>query len=108
MATPTPPESSSARPSAHRASSHSHQPKAPVSDSGDRLQLPKRAQTFAHASPADSPDAFDTGEHNDSDDGFELTRASVELDILPIELITLTDRCVMSSPFLSTPPTDPL
>jgi hypothetical protein len=96
MASRNPSESSSARPSTTRTASHSHTPKAPASSS-DRLQVPKRAHTFANATSAlddsaASPDAFETGEHSDSDDGVEGTRASVELDILPIELITVTDR----------------
>lgn len=40
----------------------------------------------------DAPDAFDTAEHSENDDVTETARASVELDELPIELITLTDR----------------
>ncbi|KAF0637198.1 hypothetical protein FPSE5266_01100 [Fusarium pseudograminearum] len=107
MASRNPSESSPARPSATRTASHSHTSKTPTSTTGDRLAVPavpavpKRAHTFANATPslddsATSPDAFETGEHSDSDDGAEVTRASVELDILPIELITLTDSFIES------------
>src|SRR6478735_4986722 len=97
MASRNPSESSPARPSATRTASHTHTAKTTASSSGDRLAVPRRAHTFANATPstdesATSPDAFETGEHSDSDDGIEVTRASIELDILPIELITLTDR----------------
>ncbi|KAJ4010394.1 hypothetical protein NW752_005068 [Fusarium irregulare] len=97
MASQNPSESSPARPSATRTASHTHTAKTTASSSGDRLAIPRRAHTFANATPsaddsAASPDAFETGEHSDSDDGIEVTRASIELDILPIELITLTDR----------------
>ncbi|KAF4968250.1 hypothetical protein FSARC_4341 [Fusarium sarcochroum] len=103
MASRSPSESSSARPATTRTASHSHTPKTPASRSDDRLKVPKRAHTFANATSAldgadsaVSPDAFETGEHSDSDDGVEITRASVELDILPIELITLTDSFIES------------
>ncbi|KAF9766212.1 hypothetical protein IL306_001418 [Fusarium sp. DS 682] len=100
MASRSPSESFSARPSTTRTASHSHSPKTNASNSDDRLKVPKRAHTFAHASSATdgaaSPDVFDTAEHSDSDDGIEITRASIELDILPIELITLTDSFIES------------
>ncbi|KAM0562217.1 hypothetical protein ACHAPJ_002662 [Fusarium lateritium] len=103
MASRSPSESSSARPSTVRTASHSHTPKTHAPNSDDRLKVPKRAHTFANATSAlagsdsaVSPDAFETGEHSDSDDGIEITRASVELDILPIELITLTDSFIES------------
>ncbi|KAM5375886.1 hypothetical protein ACJZ2D_005676 [Fusarium nematophilum] len=103
MASRSPSDGSSARPSAPRTASYSQQAKAPASDASDRLQLPKRAHTFANATSvaqstdkADSPDAFETGEHTDTEDAIEVTRASVELDILPIELITLTDSFIES------------
>lgn len=39
------------------------------------------------------PDAFDAaGDNPDPDDPSDPTRASVDLDDLPIELVTLTDR----------------
>ncbi|KAF7550202.1 hypothetical protein G7046_g8091 [Stylonectria norvegica] len=103
---PSPAKSSPARPSAARVSSYS-QKTQPTNDD-DRLKLPKRAHTFATSSAVDklrsstipeanSPDAFETGDHSDADDAtIEITRASVELDILPIELITLIDSFVDS------------
>ncbi|KAJ3527291.1 hypothetical protein NM208_g10774 [Fusarium decemcellulare] len=100
MASRSPSEGSSARPSAPRTASYSQTPKPPATDGDDRLQVPKRAHTFANASSAaahaESPDAFETGEHSDNEDGIETTRASIELDILPIELITLTDSFIES------------
>ncbi|SCV25655.1 related to VPS9 [Fusarium fujikuroi] len=93
-------EGLSARPSTTRTVSHSHTPKTAAPSSDDRLKVPKRAHTFANTTSAKegtaSPDAFDTAEHSDSDDGIETTRASIELDILPIELITLTDSFIES------------
>ena len=75
-------------------------------DDNDKLQLPKRAQTFHNEStnreqPGDGngPDAFDTAEHSENEDNTETARPSVELDVLPIELITLTDRYVDSNAF---------
>lgn len=89
---------SGARPPPPRASSH-HSP----TDDGDRdrVEPPKRAHTFQTTSTIitrepDRADAFEADEHSDSEVGIEVTRASVELDMLPIELITLTDRYSMS------------
>ncbi|ENH64351.1 hypothetical protein FOC1_g10013621 [Fusarium oxysporum f. sp. cubense race 1] len=100
MASRDPSEGPSARPSTTRTASHPHTPKTTAPSSDDRLKVPKRAHTFANATSAKdgtaSPDAFDTAEHSDSDDGIETTRASIELDILPIELITLTDSFIES------------
>ncbi|KEY71872.1 hypothetical protein S7711_06013 [Stachybotrys chartarum IBT 7711] len=64
----------------------------------DDLSLPRRAQTF-HNGAADAvnaalPDAFETAEDSDGEGNVEVTRASIELDDLPIELITLTDKQV--------------
>ncbi|KAG8416589.1 hypothetical protein J3458_007166 [Metarhizium acridum] len=78
----------------------------------DRLELPKRAHTFHNGSipkvqpDYDAPDAFDTAEHSENDDVTETARASVELDELPIELITLTDSFIesLSAKVHSTPP----
>lgn len=67
-------------------------------DNNTRLELPKRAHTFqngtAHQAELDdaAPDAFDTAEYSENEDNTETARPSVELDELPIELITLTDR----------------
>jgi hypothetical protein len=57
----------------------------------------KRANTFHNDHQPDHheskiPDAFETSEHNDNEEPADNTRASIELDELPIELITLTDR----------------
>ncbi|KAH7170377.1 hypothetical protein EDB81DRAFT_636809 [Dactylonectria macrodidyma] len=92
MASQGPTKSSSARPSVPRTQTS----QSLVPDDGDHLQPPKRAHTIAHPAVADSPDAFETSDHSDGEDALELTRASIELDILPIELITLTDSFIDS------------
>lgn len=109
MAPPSPAKSSSARPSVPRIASESRskpQPSQPTaSDDSDPLKAPRKAHTFANGTADENPyilgphasagpDAFDTGEHSDgdADDALEASRASIELDILPIELITLIDR----------------
>jgi hypothetical protein len=96
--------SAAARPSAPRVSSYSHQSPRDDKDKDDQAQsiqtTPKRAQTFQSGATPDARskadgghDAFDTGDHeeDDEDEGPETTRASIELDILPIELVTVTD-----------------
>lgn len=83
-------------------------PQAPVRDENSHPKPPKRAHTFHNGSPTQrhreqsklntsvhtEPDAFETADATDNDDSNDMTRASVDLDDLPIELITLTDRCV--------------
>lgn len=91
-----------ARPGSARISSFSH------GDENDSLKPPRRAHTFQNGSPVakdaaiaeapGAPDAFETAENTDTEDGIEITRASIELDVLPIELITLTDRYVGKPP----------
>lgn len=72
-------------------------------DDNNRLKLPKRAHTFQNGSPHEirphnyedaTPDAFEAGDHSETEDNTETARPSVDLDELPIELITLTDRYV--------------
>ncbi|KAL7935958.1 hypothetical protein V8C35DRAFT_296472 [Trichoderma chlorosporum] len=104
-----------ARPSPDRLSSYSHQSSTNTS-SASRLDPPKRAHTFHSPSPsekhrdaganAETPDKFDTAENSDNEDLPEVTRTSIELDDLPIELITLTDSFVesLSAKVHSTPP----
>lgn len=73
-----------------------------TSPDGERtLLLPQRAITTVDSSGVplkedenEAPDAFETGAHSDIEENVEPSRASVELDELPIELITLTDRYV--------------
>ncbi|UKZ51916.1 hypothetical protein TrVGV298_005681 [Trichoderma virens] len=74
------------------------------------------AHTFHSPSPSEkhgdaganpeAPDTFDTAENSDNEELPEITRASIELDDLPIELITLTDSFVesLSAKVHSTPP----
>ncbi|KAK4079961.1 hypothetical protein Trihar35433_1066 [Trichoderma harzianum] len=110
QSTDTPP---AARPSPDRLSSYSHQTSTTSTAS---RETPKRAHTFHSPSPsekhgdaganAEAPDTFDTAENSDNDEPPEITRASIELDDLPIELITLTDSFVesLSAKVHSTPP----
>ncbi|KAH6610677.1 vps9 domain-containing [Trichoderma cornu-damae] len=103
---------SAARPSPDRLSSYSHRASATKKSS---FGTPTRSHTYHLASPsekhgdaganADAPDTFDTAENSDNDVP-EITRASIELDDLPIELITLTDSFVesLSAKVHSTPP----
>ncbi|RFU80009.1 vps9 domain-containing [Trichoderma arundinaceum] len=106
QSTDTPPAS---RPSSDRLSSYS-------TTKTSSFETPKRAHTYHSASPSekqgdagtntDAPDTFDTAENSDNEDFPEITRASIELDDLPIELITLTDSFVesLSAKVHSTPP----
>lgn len=58
----------------------------------------KDAASKAAESPApvsDEPDAFENAEDSD-DDNVEITRASVDLDELPIELVQLIDKYATS------------
>jgi len=101
--------STSARPTASRVSSFSVQ-----SDRADHdaAKPARRAQTFQATSPSGkenaSSSAFDVSESPDNDDGIEIevTRASIELDVLPIELVTLTDSFIdsLGAKVHSTPP----
>ncbi|KAG6099896.1 hypothetical protein E4U30_005792 [Claviceps sp. LM220 group G6] len=85
-----------------------------TSPDGERtLLLPQRAITTVDSSEAPSkddenevPDAFETGAHSDIEENVEPSRASIELDELPIELITLTDSFIesLSAKVHSTPP----
>ena len=90
---------SPARPAPERGASYSHQS---TTTTAPRIEPPKRAHTFHSASPseklgtagtdAEAPDTFDTADNSDNEEFPEITRNSIELDDLPIELITLTDR----------------
>lgn len=94
MASPASDKSPAARPSARRPSSNT--PSNGPSD-GNSLKAPERTRTIPAEPPADNPSektgasAFEAAEDSDPDDGLEVTRASIELDVLPIELVTLTD-----------------
>lgn len=68
---------------------------------------PKKASSFrSDSSKEEKPaiaavesaqqDAFENAEHTDDDDNIEITRASVDLDELPIELVQLIDKYVGS------------
>lgn len=100
MAPPSPGKSPVARPSAApRGASYSHQPV----DNKSSPSRPQRAQTFQNdVSPGKKPEtpghsafeADDDDDESDNEDAAEVTRASIELDVLPIELVSLTDRYV--------------
>jgi hypothetical protein len=79
-------------------------PRQDKSEDTDSPKVPRRAHTFQNgtaveatasrskemnADVPESPDAFET---TDNDEVVEHPRASVDLDELPIELISLTDR----------------
>ncbi|KAK5990094.1 Vacuolar sorting-associated 9b-like protein [Cladobotryum mycophilum] len=83
----------------------------------DSLKQPKRAHTFHNGAPIeknpDNPgpgfgalDTFERGEHSDPEEELEFTRGSIDLDDLPIELVTLTDSFVesLSAKVHPTPP----
>ncbi|UNI14195.1 hypothetical protein JDV02_000850 [Purpureocillium takamizusanense] len=96
------------RPAASRAPSFPQHPSGGATSDRDALKPPKRAHTFHNGAPArtsDGPDAFETSE-TDPEDNTEVPRTSVELDDLPIELITLTDSFIESlgAKVHSTPP----
>lgn len=81
---------SAGKPIPTRLHSHSTTPER------DALQLPKRAHTFQNDGKANEalPDAFETSQELENDEVADTTRTSIDLDELPIELITLTDRYV--------------
>lgn len=83
--------SANQRPTAARQTSYSHQTPR---DENQNPKLPARAQTFQNgASLPAKGDAFDTAENPDDDnENIEITRASIDLSDLPIELVTFTDR----------------
>lgn len=68
----------------------------------DPLRPPKRSHTIQNdgkgstfkelAEEAEGPDAFETSEQTDNEEIADAGRGSIDLDDLPIELITLTDR----------------
>lgn len=97
MAPQSPERSPAARPTARRVPSSAESGR----HEGDStlLKPPKRAQTYPHGSSidgrrgkSDAADAFENDEDSDPEPALEITRASIELDVLPIELVTLTDR----------------
>lgn len=61
------------------------------------IHLPKRAHTFHNDGAARRPDAFETSQDSDEhEEPADNGRSSVDLDELPIELVTLTDRYMPS------------
>ncbi|KAJ6446516.1 VPS9 domain-containingprotein [Purpureocillium lavendulum] len=92
------PSSQPGRPAAPRVPSFPQHPPTSVPDR-DTLKPPKRAHTFHNGAPAGAshgPDTFETSETTDPEDNVDVTRGSVELDDLPIELISLTDSFIES------------
>lgn len=74
-----------------------------IGDSGASKHKPKRASTFQNTSTAPlvsgdddgprPPDAFEANS-DDNDEHAEPHRASIDLDDLPIEVISMVDKCV--------------
>lgn len=104
MSSQSPPPSEAIRQGVPRMSSFSSVTSSNVDYS---LRLPKKASTTAisldREAPIrddgdEAPDAFESGVHSDNEENAEPGRGSVELDELPIELITLTDRYAYVSP----------
>lgn len=94
MAPSSPEQSAAARPTTSRTTSVPHKSER---DDKDGLKPPKRAQTFQNGSQVEEKDdkgssAFEADEDSDADQDIEASRASIELDVLPIELVSLTDR----------------
>lgn len=95
MAPSSPDKSNPARPPTSRTTSFPQQSER--DNDKDRLKPPKRAQTFQNGSPVEDEDdkgtsAFEADDDSDGDQEIEASRASIELDVLPIELVSLTDR----------------
>ena len=95
MAPQSPEKSTTARATASRT--NSFPARAERDDGKDTLNRPKRAQTFASGSVVEEPEdkgasVFEQEEESDGDHEIEASRASIELDVLPIELVSLTDR----------------
>ncbi|KAG6016103.1 hypothetical protein E4U54_002303 [Claviceps lovelessii] len=102
MSSQSPPPSEAIRQGVPRMSSFSSVTSSNVDYS---LRLPKKASTTAisldREAPIrddgdEAPDAFESGVHSDNEENAEPGRGSVELDELPIELITLTDSFIES------------
>ncbi|KAM3535892.1 hypothetical protein MY4038_000942 [Beauveria bassiana] len=94
----------SSKPAAARINSHDASQSRQTSAS---TQLPKRAHTFHNDGATQRPDAFETSEDaDDHDEAADTARKSVDLDELPIELVSLTDSFIesLSAKVHSTPP----
>ncbi|KAM0738956.1 hypothetical protein ACQRIT_006693 [Beauveria bassiana] len=94
----------SSKPAAARINSHDASQSRQTSTS---TQLPKRAHTFHNDGATQRPDAFETSEDaDDHDEAADTARKSVDLDELPIELVSLTDSFIesLSAKVHSTPP----
>ncbi|KAJ3487824.1 hypothetical protein NLG97_g6321 [Lecanicillium saksenae] len=110
MASASPDAAVSGKPAAARVNSHD----APQSRlTRDGIQLPKRAHTFQNDGArgqddqAQPPDAFETSQDtDDNEEPADTGRGSIDLDELPIELVTLTDSFIesLSAKVHSTPP----
>ncbi|EGX96829.1 VPS9 domain protein [Cordyceps militaris CM01] len=85
---------------------NSHDTPPPSRKTSASTQLPKRAHTFQNDGTV-RPDAFETSQDaDDHDESADHGRGSVDLDELPIELVTLTDSFIesLSAKVHSTPP----
>ncbi|KAG6007815.1 hypothetical protein E4U21_005535 [Claviceps maximensis] len=112
MSSRSPPASDAIRQGVPRMTSYSS---VTFPDVDNTLKLPERANTTATCSSQEppvgddqdgAPDAFESGAHSDNEENTDPVRGSVELDELPIELITLTDSFIESlgARIHSTPP----
>lgn len=101
MASAGRPESAeSGKPPAAPARVSSHDAPSSSRRASENIQLPKRAHTFQNdGGKAQPPDAFETSQDaDDAEEPAENSRTSIDLDELPIELVTLTDRYIHSYP----------
>ena len=101
MASKPPRKTSSARSSSSRLPST--QPDPENNENEPPKPSPKKTASFRSDSSKETklsipttgpskPDAFETADQSDDDDHIEITRASVDLDELPIELVQLIDK----------------
>ncbi|KAG5941856.1 hypothetical protein E4U53_007331 [Claviceps sorghi] len=119
MASQTPPASDATRQGVRRIPSYLS---ATSADADNPLTLSEPVSTTDMSSSqeapvrehqGEAPDAFESGPHSDTEGNAEPLPGSVELDELPIELITLTDSLIreknsfvesLGAPVHSTPP----
>ena len=107
MASKPPRKNSSARSSSSRLSSSATEPSqneneppktSPKTSPKTTTPTPQSDASITEKKPGSSapkavePDAFETADNSDTEEGMEGTRASIDLDELPIELIQLIDK----------------
>jgi hypothetical protein len=67
---------------------------SPKKTTSFQSDISKGEKASALPTEPEKPDAFENAEQSDDDDNIEITRASVDLDELPIELVQLIDKYV--------------